>query len=1036
MKKLLLLFLCTIWMGANMNAQCPTSVTASVNATQVCSGDFIKLTASVDQGNVTYSWVTEVGNPVTTPDNWLIANKSCRAITQTFIVTATCNSNPSVQVTSQVNVTTYPNDISAYITPQPGGCTATVSVDPSCAGSVQVGSFTAEQGQSGTADIYVDWIGGGSCVQDFTVPVGYNCTSGGGGGGGGGNSNPTVALDDNIGVYPQGTSVDFTGGFLLSNDLGDNISIVEVCSTSANGGTIVNNGGGNYTYTPNPNFTGLDSFCYTITGADGGTWTATVFVFLNSTGGGSGGGNIAAVNDDLGTHDVGSSVTFSNGLLLSNDTGSGIFVSNVCSTSANGGTITNNGNGTYTYNPPSDSFTGQDSFCYSISNGAGATDNATIFVTITGGQGGNLTILNDNIGTHPAGTNVTFSAGFLLSNDSGVGIFVTEVCSTSDAGGTITDNGNGTYTYSPPSGEYVGTDAFCYSIMDAAGNTAEAIVFVTFTDDMIGEVVDANNDNLGNFDPGTATTFTGTQLLGNDSGTGIFVVSVCSTSEQGGTITDNGDGTYTYTPPSAGFTGTDSFCYTISDGDGNTDEATITITFVEMVEINAVNDDLGSYALGESVTFGAAEILANDSGTNISVVSVCSTSNAGGTIVDNGDGTYTYNPPFGFQPGDADSFCYTIQDAFGNTDEASIILSYVDIKFTAEVTPVCDEESGTFALIVSIESEFDDFTVEVIEPTPQAPVSTILNFAELGPFQGGSNVPYRIRITQTSTGGTRVLTGFVTDCQSQQSVFAEAIVICNDNGTFNLIVTFLNDSPPYELEVIEPVAQAPFTTSMGVVELGPFASGESVPYNVRVTDLDSGNTQNLEGLVLDCVTLPVELINFEGEVQENGNLLSWVTASELNNDFFILERSTDGVFFESIAVLDGKGNSSAMHLYTYMDREAPNGISYYRLLQTDFDGTTSIAGVISLKRSEVEFDIIKVTPMGNLSEYTIGFSTDTNNPVVIELFNLAGQSVYSETMTPVEGVNHFPMDLNLYAQGMYLLRLQQGEDVKVAKLVR
>ncbi|MGB1243514.1 MAG: T9SS type A sorting domain-containing protein, partial [Chitinophagales bacterium] len=115
---------------------------------------------------------------------------------------------------------------------------------------------------------------------------------------------------------------------------------------------------------------------------------------------------------------------------------------------------------------------------------------------------------------------------------------------------------------------------------------------------------------------------------------------------------------------------------------------------------------------------------------------------------------------------------------------------------------------------------------------------------------------------------------------------------------------------------------------------------------------------------------------------------------------------------------------------------APGGINYYRLLQTDFDGTTKIAGVISLKRSEVEFDITNVTPVGNGREYAIGFTTGITSTVDIQLFNLSGQLVYSETTTPNAGLNHLSMDLNAYAQGMYLLRLQQGEDFKVTKLVR
>ena len=321
MKKLLLLFLCAFGMSAIINAQCPTSVTAFANVSEVCSGENIKLTASVDQGEATYTWVTEVGSVVPTPDNWLIINKSCRAVVHTFIVTATCVANPSMQVTSQVNVTSYPDEIDVYITPLPGGCTAAVAVDPACVGTVQAGSFTAQEGQSGTAEIYIDWIGGGNCLQDFTVNVPYNCNAGGGGGGGtggggsgggGSNSGPTVALDDNIGVYPQGTSTDFTGAFLLSNDLGEGLTIVEVCSTSTNGGTITNNGNGNYTYTPNPNFSGLDSFCYTMMGSDGTTSEATVFVFLNP---GQGGG-VDAVDDNLGTQDAGNSTTFFGWLLV------------------------------------------------------------------------------------------------------------------------------------------------------------------------------------------------------------------------------------------------------------------------------------------------------------------------------------------------------------------------------------------------------------------------------------------------------------------------------------------------------------------------------------------------------------------------------------------------------------------------------------------------------------------------------------------------------------------------------------------------
>jgi hypothetical protein len=106
-------------------------------------------------------------------------------------------------------------------------------------------------------------------------------------------------------------------------------------------------------------------------------------------------------------------------------------------------------------------------------------------------------------------------------------------------------------------------------------------------------------------------------------------------------------------------------------------------------------------------------------------------------------------------------------------------------------------------------------------------------------------------------------------------------------------------------------------TSGAVTSFSPFTLGSS-------------NTQN---------PLPVELLSFKAEAMANQVELDWTTASEVNNHFFTIERSVDLITYEEVARVKGAGNSNAVKSYQTFDSKPLNGISYYRLVQTDFDGT-------------------------------------------------------------------------------------------------
>jgi hypothetical protein len=113
-----------------------------------------------------------------------------------------------------------------------------------------------------------------------------------------------------------------------------------------------------------------------------------------------------------------------------------------------------------------------------------------------------------------------------------------------------------------------------------------------------------------------------------------------------------------------------------------------------------------------------------------------------------------------------------------------------------------------------------------------------------------------------------------------------------------------------------------------------------------------------------CTPLPVELLSFNGEKQGNRNELMWVTASEKNNDYFILEYSPDGKDWEEIQKVNGAGNSNTENTYLTTHRDFENAINYYRLTQVDFDGERTKHNVISIDNSTNRKLLKRINTMG------------------------------------------------------------------------
>ena len=239
---------------------------------------------------------------------------------------------------------------------------------------------------------------------------------------------------------------------------------------------------------------------------------------------------------------------------------------------------------------------------------------------------------------------------------------------TQPANGTLVDNGDGTFTYSPnlPT-TTVPIASPTPSPMETAGPTTATVnITVSAVNDNPVAAVDAVITNED-----TPLVISAASLLGNDSDVDLDTLSISSfTQPANGTLVDNGDGTFTYSP-NLNYNGADSFTYTVSDGNGGTDTATVNIT------VSAVNDNpvaaVDAVVTNEDtpLVISAASLLGNDTDVDLDSLSIASfTQPTNGTLVDNGDGTFTYSPNLNYNG--ADSFTYTVSDGNGGTDTAVV----------------------------------------------------------------------------------------------------------------------------------------------------------------------------------------------------------------------------------------------------------------------------------------------------------------------------------------------------------------------------
>lgn len=372
------------------------------------------------------------------------------------------------------------------------------------------------------------------------------------------------AVDD---VYTtvEDTPLTVAAPGVLSNDTdadGDSLT-VSTFSDPPNG-TVVVNPNGSLSYTPDANFTGTDTFTYTISDGRGGTDTATVTVNVTSVADAP-----DAVDDLYVTPEDTPLFVPAPGVLLNDTDGDGDTLTVTAFSDPPNGTVVVSPDGSVSYTPDAN-FNGVDSFTYTISDGNGGTDTATVTVNVTAANDAPDAV-NDTY-TIAEDTPLSVPAPGVLSNDTDVdGDSLTVIAFSDPPSGTVVVNPDGSLSYTPDA-NFNGTDTFTYTVSDGNGGTDTATVTVNVTP--VNDPPNAADDTAATQQNLPITI----AVLSNDTdpeGNPLTIIAV--TDPPHGSVVVNPDGTITYTPDTD-FTGPDSFTYTISDGQGGTDSATVTVT--------------------------------------------------------------------------------------------------------------------------------------------------------------------------------------------------------------------------------------------------------------------------------------------------------------------------------------------------------------------------------------------------------------------------------------------------------------------------
>jgi hypothetical protein len=250
-------------------------------------------------------------------------------------------------------------------------------------------------------------------------------------------------------------------------------------------------------------------------------------------------------------------------------------------------------------------------------------------------------------------------------------------------------------------------------------------------------------------------------------------------------------------------------------------------------------------------------------------------------------------------------------------------------------------------------------------------------------------------------------------------------------GNSTLTASTLYGVPPYTY------SWSPGGATTSSIIVSSCANG-STTYTCTVTDACGvAKTATITQTVSDCI-LPIELLDFDAVYNGSSVDLKWSTATEHNNVSFNIERSQDGQHFSTIATIPSAangGNSTSLLRYSSNDRAVSEGVYYYRLQQTDLDGSSDYSQIIpvTILKDDALFHLVP-NPASNSTDLSYYVYNDA--PSLVRMYDVTGKLVFSRLLQNNRGAHSYSIDLDGYLPGLYFINLTTSTNSYSEKLVK
>lgn len=215
-------------------------------------------------------------------------------------------------------------------------------------------------------------------------------------------------------------------------------------------------------------------------------------------------------------------------------------------------------------------------------------------------------------------------------------------------------------------------------------------------------------------------------------------------------------------------------------------------------------------------------------------------------------------------------------------------------------------------------------------------------------------------------------------------------------------------------------------------ELDHFGPWTSTNQNGDQADGDDQSEWN--AMLLIDGPMKIDLLALTGRRVDDVVVLEWSTISEEGNDFFTIEKSSDSRHFEAIGRVDGAGNSNEKRNYYFIDKQAVNGINYYRLKSTAQDGRVEYSSVVSVLMPQKDPTTISFypNPVSTHLNVEVSANYDKNN-LRLELFDMTGRLALSQTLDMTDSFSH-SVSVQDLAKGAYLVKVVGQTYVQTQKI--